>query len=181
MARPRLYDTSSKFYFTGIPCKFGHVANRYSSNAECVECRKEKNKLLKDKQDAWNLKNKEYVLEKSKQRYQDNIEKERQRSRDKWLKNPDKVKETNKKWMEKHPKIGNFYAAKRRTNLKSRTPTWSNIVAIKELYRNCPNGYHVDHIIPLQGKLVSGLHVETNLQYLPSIENQRKFNKYEVI
>jgi 5-methylcytosine-specific restriction endonuclease McrA len=50
---------------------------------------------------------------------------------------------------------------------------------IREIYLNCPKGHHVDHIIPLQGKLVSGLHVENNLQYLTSTENHIKNNKFQ--
>jgi hypothetical protein len=41
--------------------------------------------------------------------------------------------------------------------------------------------WEVDHIIPLQGKFVSGLHVPTNLQVVPSIINRQKHNRYEVV
>ena len=40
--------------------------------------------------------------------------------------------------------------------------------------------WHVDHVIPLQGKNVSGLHVPTNLQVIPAILNMAKNNRYEV-
>ena len=41
-------------------------------------------------------------------------------------------------------------------------------------------GWHVDHIIPLQGKNVSGLHVFSNLRVIPGEENVKKSNKYHV-
>lgn len=61
-----------------------------------------------------------------------------------------------------------------------RVPTWADLKAIKEIYEACPEGYHVDHIVPLQGELVSGLHVENNLQYLTATENMSKGNKWDV-
>lgn len=61
------------------------------------------------------------------------------------------------------------------------TPSWANIGAISEFYANRPDGYHVDHIIPLNGRLVCGLHVENNLQYLTIADNLSKSNKFEVI
>jgi hypothetical protein len=64
------------------------------------------------------------------------------------------------------------YAAK-----LQRTPVWADLKAIEKFYKNCPKGHHVDHIVPLQGKEVSGLHVEHNLQYLTASENCRKSNK----
>ena len=57
--------------------------------------------------------------------------------------------------------------------------TSEELKAIKEFYKNTPEGYHVDHIIPLHGKHVSGLHVLSNLQYLTAEENIRKTNTFE--
>jgi hypothetical protein len=59
-----------------------------------------------------------------------------------------------------------------------RIPPWSQKELIEQFYENCPEGYQVDHIIPLKGKEVSGLHVIENLQYLTAEENLSKSNKH---
>ena len=63
------------------------------------------------------------------------------------------------------------------TRLSQRTLPNENLSIIKEFYSKCPIGYEVDHIIPLNGKNVSGLHTITNLQYLKASDNRRKSNK----
>lgn len=69
------------------------------------------------------------------------------------------------------------YQALRRSIKLRAVPKWSNLKKIKEKYKNCPKGYHVDHYFPLQGENVCGLHVENNLQYLPASKNISKGNK----
>lgn len=71
-----------------------------------------------------------------------------------------------------------FQQANIRSSKIERTPSWANLDKIKEIYNNCPQGHHVDHIVPLNGELVSGLHVEYNLQYLPAADNCKKSNKF---
>jgi len=75
-------------------------------------------------------------------------------------------------------KILNSHNANRRAVLLKRTVRWANLKAIKEFFINCPIGYAVDHIVPLQGVNVSGLHVLNNLQYLTKSENSIKGNKW---
>lgn len=63
--------------------------------------------------------------------------------------------------------------------LRKAMPAWADKDKIREIYANRPEGMHVDHVIPLRGKLVCGLHVETNLAYLEGEENARKSNSFK--
>jgi hypothetical protein len=84
----------------------------------------------------------------------------------------------------------NFLCSMRKKVVKQRTPMWLSPfdrLKIKCYYsvaamlaRNNKEPWHVDHIVPLQGKLVSGLHVPNNLQFLRGVDNVRKKNKFEV-
>lgn len=73
------------------------------------------------------------------------------------------------------------YATKHMVAKRKQMPIWADEQKIKDIYANRPEGYHVDHIVPLQGELVSGLHVENNLQYLTPKQNLSKHNYYEVM
>jgi len=68
---------------------------------------------------------------------------------------------------------------RKRVRDSKQTPNWAEKQAITEFYRNRPNNCHVDHIIPLNGKNVCGLHILENLQYLTVEQNLKKNNKYE--
>ena len=86
-----------------------------------------------------------------------------------------------RRWQQNNKDKVRLKSANERAMRLQRLPNWANKDAIKEFYLKCPEGYHVDHIIPLRGKEVSGLHVLENLQYLPAIENLVKSNKFENI
>ena len=50
---------------------------------------------------------------------------------------------------------------------------------IKDFYKNVPDGFQVDHIVPIMGgDVVCGLHNIHNLQYLKKSENLRKKNRF---
>jgi|SRR5580698_2910626 hypothetical protein len=95
-----------------------------------------------------------------------------------WAKaHKDKVKIAFKRWYEANKKTHLSRIRKRQLAKIQRTPKFGQ-EGIKEFYMNCPIGYEVDHIIPLQGKIVSGLHVLWNLQYLSQHDNRTKLNKF---
>lgn len=70
---------------------------------------------------------------------------------------------------------------------RMRMAPWADPKAIRALHHEARRlaaetgmPHHVDHVIPLQGDFVSGLHVETNMQILTGSENSRKCNRFEV-
>jgi len=83
----------------------------------------------------------------------------------------------------------NALVTARKKIVKQRIPVWVEIDdkwLIKEAYdlaslRTKMFGFawHVDHVFPLQGKTVSGLHVPTNLQVIPGVLNIKKKNKVQ--
>ena len=109
------------------------------------------------------------------------------------IENRDKIKEKNHKHYKNNISKYNAKTAKRRAAKLQRTVAWADLEAIKEVYADCEEinlaartagsteRYVVDHEIPLQGELVSGLHVPENLQIITNNDNLSKGNKFKPI
>lgn len=70
------------------------------------------------------------------------------------------------------------YAARHRAARLNAIPQWADLNMIEQLYSEAANaGMHVDHIFPLRGELVCGLHVANNLRLLAPQENLKKGNR----
>jgi len=102
-------------------------------------------------------------------------------------------REVNKEYFVKYRKenraLINARTRRRQMSLMCRTPAWLDATAIAEIdsiyeyctaLRNSGLRYEVDHVIPLQGKLVSGLHIPENLQVIHEFDNRSKSNKLTV-
>jgi 5-methylcytosine-specific restriction endonuclease McrA len=111
-------------------------------------------------------------------------------SRRKWAEaNKDKATENSKRYAKENPGWKAAHCAKRRSCKLKALPAWLTQEELdkiegfyqkaKRLFKETGIPHHVDHIIPLQGKYVSGLHVPWNLQILTASENSKKSNKYE--
>lgn len=139
---------------------------------------KKRNENHRNYDKGYYLNNKDIIKHKKHKRYKNNPQKERDRVKNYKIKNIEKVKEANKLYRTLNRELLSFNASKRHCDLLKRTPKWANLNEIKEIYKNCPSGHQVDHIVPLRGRDVSGLHVEYNLQYLTKSANCRKGNRY---
>jgi len=95
------------------------------------------------------------------------------------ISNKKKVSEYNKFYTETNPEIVKRKNLKRYAAKKNRLLNCDDNVDMLNIIKSCPEGYAIDHIIPLQGKNVSGLHVSWNLQYLTKSENSSKSNKFD--
>ena len=111
-------------------------------------------------------------------------EKERVRNQNKRIKYADKIRSTAQRYHADRPGLKNLWDAKRRAQEKNATPSWAKDSKILEFYETAQGlsmllgeWYHVDHTVPLQSKLVCGLHCEANLQILTATENLSKSNK----
>lgn len=116
--------------------------------------------------------------------------KERKRISDFWAANPDIRKKCGQDYASKNLAKLVANANKYRASKAKRTPVWltdDDFWAIEQAYelaslRTKLFGFqwHVDHVIPLHGELVSGLHVPHNLQVIPAWDNRSKSNRFTV-
>lgn len=149
-------------------------------NAKCRECMSANGK-------AWYKKNKEHKNAKSKEWHEANKEQHNATNAEWQRENKDAVKKIQRRYIKNNPDKNLANSIRYRAAKYQRTPAWADNAKIEAFYTEAKRleqetgiEYHVDHIIPLKGKLVSGLHVENNLQVIPANENLSKSNRYEV-
>lgn len=160
----------------------------------CVECTRAKNsKRYNEDKDRRLVKQKEYHEDNR----QENIVRMRARYSSMsdvykaqamaWAEaNRDKVRQRAKRYYARRPEYFAEKARRKLIRIKEQTPIWANLDAIREFYRKAREltiatkvQHEVDHIVPLKGKNVRGLHWEGNLRIITRTENRMKSNKLE--
>ena len=183
--RSEAKETGSKYYFTGQPCKHGHIAAR-KTKGSCVECLKvewqegavsragyfatyNKREEVKDRKNAWYQENREMVINNAATRPAHIL----REYRNAW-------KANNKTQIRADTKA-------RRRKHREATPNWLSRTQrseIRQIYQiaitmtqTTGEPYVVDHIVPLRSHEVCGLHVPWNLRVITQEENLAKSNK----
>ena len=136
----------------------------------------------------WKAKNADRVRAYAAQYRADNSDRLQQADRQRRQAEPDKYREMHRRWVANNRGRKNLLTAVRLAHVKRATPPWlteTDKAAIAAIYEKAARltvetgiQHHVDHIIPLRGETVSGLHVPSNLQVLTASENSRKRNKF---
>ncbi len=175
----------AKYYFTGEPCKHGHIAPRKTKGA-CVECLKlEWERGNQTRAEYFRAYNQSEAGQKVKRDYYDRNKAEviaKAFARDSAEKAAAK-----KRYKAANPDLYKELVSLRRRRFRQATPKWLTAedkleIRLKyrlaiELSRRTGVRHAVDHIVPLQGEEVCGLHVPWNLEVLTQEENLKKSNK----
>ncbi len=169
----------SRYYFTGEPCKYGHVDKRYTSSCICAECSRKYNRYLYRKYyEKHSIRIANY--------YRNNLDKKREYHRKYRLQNIEYYRSNSKRWAKANPARIREYNNIRRKGIKQATPIWVDKKEILKTYEQAivlelRTGilHEVDHIVPINGRGVCGLHVPWNLRAIPMVENRRKSNSLQ--
>jgi 5-methylcytosine-specific restriction endonuclease McrA len=184
-SRAEAKAAGAKYYFTGEPCKHGHIAPRKTKGA-CVECLKvewekgnvaraeyfrqyNKRENVKDRKNDWYAANREKVIQAAATR-------------------PKAVlREYRNAWKRNNLLQTRADAKARRRRHRLATPPWlsrKQKSEIRQLYeiaitmtKTTGEQYVVDHIVPLRSEFVCGLHVPWNLRVITQEENLKKSNQ----
>jgi hypothetical protein len=194
-----------RVYVPENPCVRGHTL-RSTSSGTCIECRRmtERARVAKNREaynarkarermghnDKLAAKMRERRAAESPEIRAARLEKARIKQREWRENNPqhEGAKVAKRAYKQRNPAKTRADTVQRRAAKMHRTPEWlttDDFWLIEQAYelaelrtRLFGFSWHVDHVLPLQGRYVSGLHVPANLQVIPWIDNVSKANKY---
>ena len=188
IVRKKAAEAGLVHYFTGRPCKHGHISRRIVSNGGCCECKIEKyndpRKKAVDK--LYRLKN----IDRKRKRDAEYYTRTKRRTERSDRLSPENMKLGHERRRIKMLEYGRLYKFKnkdrrryeskyRKKRAKIATPPWVKFPDMIMIYAKAGENDHVDHIIPITHDLICGLNVPTNLQVIPAAHNLSKHNWFD--
>ncbi len=173
---------------------YKEVKNKSGFGKTCKECQSSHKR-------AYYIKNRESLLKKRAEYRKNNKDKIKKYQEEYSCENPQVARKAKKKWrlkpenkeqmanLSKNWAVNNrdkrrYMSSRRRASKLNATPKWADMEKIAGVYTGAKKledlmglKFHVDHIIPLQGENVCGLHIWENLQVLEASLNIKKGNK----
>ena len=148
-----------KYYYTGKPCKHGHIGPRFTTGRKCKECAYIRNRKRTTEENYWT----DYGDEEYKKR-------KREYAKKHYLTYAHKKAFANRRRLIKLARVATRAGAEkiRRMTLESQIRTLDT--GIK---------YEIDHIIPIVHDKVCGLHVPANVQILTKKQNRAKASRFD--
>jgi len=175
-------------------CRSKIAAEHYQKNRDkCLTGMKkyyqENRNVILERFRKYRQENRDVISEKKKKHYQENRNVILETKKKYHQENRDAIAEAKKAWRKENPELASAHAASRRARKKQAQPPWlteEHINQIKAEYKNSKRmkkltgiEHHVDHIVPLKGENVCGLHVPWNLQVIPAKHNLEKHNHFD--
>lgn len=180
ISRKEAIERGLKHYFTGVPCKHGHVCERAVSG-NCVLCNSDRSKKwqdnnrerLNENQREWRQKNLAKVREQQRKKNHKWYRNNREYFIDYYQDNKDRIRTRNRAWFQNNPQKRSSYEATRRAREQGALGEYTNHdienlmhmqrAMCAECRKGINTGYHVDHIMPLSK---GGSNYPHNLQLL---------------
>ena len=168
------------FYFSGKPCSNGHICKRHVEGG-CYECNKMhgRNNMAKVR-----VNRADELKARKKAEYHRNKERNKPKRKQYNIANADKLRARARRYAKENPESFRERNATRRARTRNATPPWLTKemrAEIKVLHAEANAlkakfgvTFDVDHIVPLDGRHVSGLHVPWNMRVITQAENRSR-------
>ena len=157
--RNKAIAEGKKYYDGSRACKHCGSYEKFVSNSACRPC---------------NIKRNRHKLDDAKLMAPYRTNEKGNNATRRWRSDPKNLEKLRAQYQRGYEKDRGAIQAKYRASKRNQTPEDADLKLIHEFYVNCPEGYEVDHIIPISK---GGLHHQDNLQYLTIFENRSKGNK----